>query len=126
MSAPQSFPRIAAQIERTKLFESFLKVGLSVAIFPNSGSCHPTRTSLAFGVFVFTSGSLLFFHTNTHRALIIFSGFIPRLLHNDITLFSTQDCHSFCIAFSKRALSSLLSLRKETSTRLLAAFVLAT
>ena len=117
ISAPQIRHFFAAQIERIRFLDSFLRVGLSVAIFPSSGSCHPTSTSLALGVFDLSSGSDDFFHTKTHRALITRSLGIPRDLQMEVTLLSIHDCHSFFIATSNLFLSSSFNFRKLTSTR---------
>ena len=116
MSAPHNFQCMAAHRESTKLLDSFRSVGLSVAIRPNSGSCQPTKTSLAFGVCCFSSGSEDFFHTNTHLAFIILSIGIPLDLQIVVTLFSTHEFHSFCMAFSNNFLSWSFNFRKFTST----------
>ena len=116
ISAPHSVQRWAAHTDKTRLLVSFLKVGESVATRPNSGSCQPTKTNLAFGVLVLTSGSDDFFHTNTHLALIILSGDMLRDLHKDTTLLSIHDCHSFFMACRNNSLSDSFSLRKDTST----------
>ena len=116
ISAPHIFHLRAAQIESIRFLDSFLSVGESVAMWPNSGSCHPTNTNRAFGVFSRLSGSDDFFQTSTHLALITLSRGIPRLLQSEVTLLSIHDCHSFFIATSNLALSSGLSFLKFTST----------
>ena len=80
MSAPHSFHLDAEQMDKTRCFVSLRKVGLSVATFPRSGSCHPTKTRRAFGVLEVISGSDDFFHAKTHLALIILSVGIPLAL----------------------------------------------
>ena len=117
ISAPQIFQRREAHMVRIRCFVSFRRVGESVAMRPSSGSCQPTNTNLAFGVLVRSSGSLLFFQTSTHLALIILSVGIPFRLQSEVTLFSIQEFHSFCIAFSNNFLSSGDNFLKETSTR---------
>ena len=67
ISAPQISHFLLAQMLRMMCFDSFLKVGLSVAIFPKSGSWNPTSTNLALGVTSVTSGSEDFFHVRTQQ-----------------------------------------------------------
>ena len=98
-------------MDNTRFLDFFFKVGESVAIWPKHGSCHPTSTNLALGVFDLSSGSDDFFQTNTQRARMIFSRGIPLDLQREVTLLSIHDCHSFCMALSKSFLSSGLNLR---------------
>ena len=116
MSAPHNLHRLAAQRERIRCFVSLRKVGESVWIFPSSGSCQPTRTDLAFGDFLRSSGPLFVFPIKTHLARIIRSTGMPFYLHRDVTLFSIQEFHSFFMACSKSCWSSLGSFLKDTST----------
>ena len=89
---------------------------LRLAHYASSGSCHPTRTSLVFGVLFRSSGSLLFFQVRTHRARLILSVEAPLLLYRDVTRFSIHEFHSFCIALSNSFLSWGPRLRNDTST----------
>ena len=95
---------------------SFRSVGLCVWIRPSPGSCHPTRTSLAFGVLFRSSGPLLCFQVSTQRAQMILSVETRLLLHRDVTRFSIHEFHSFCRAPPNSFLSWGLRLRNDTSS----------
>ena len=117
ISAPHSRHLRLAQRDKIRFFVSLRRVGLSVAILPSSGSCHPTSTNRAFGVLLLTSGSDEDFHVNTHLARMMRSVGIPRDRHRDTTRFSIQLFHSFCMALVNSCCSPWVSFLKDTSTR---------